>query len=52
MDTQENVQSDNEQSPVEDLTVDAVDAGEVKGGAAIYRNINGTWTLISADVVV
>ena len=47
MDEQNNVQSDNKQSPVEDLTVKAVEAGEVKGGA-IYRNVNGTWTLISA----
>ena len=48
MDEQENVQSDNKQFPVEDLTVKAVEAGEVKGGTAIYRNVNGTRTLISA----
>ena len=48
MDTKENVQSDNEQSPVADLTVNAVDAEDVKGGAVIYRNVNGTFTQLSS----
>ena len=52
MNPQENVRSDIKESPIEDLTVNAVDAGQVKGGAAIYRNINGVWTMISADVAL
>jgi hypothetical protein len=39
------------QEPViEDLTVDEDQAEEVKCGAGIYRNVNGTFVLISADV--
>lgn len=52
MDEQGNFQSHNGQPPIEDLTVNADDAVEVKGGAVIYRNINGTWTQLSADVAL
>ena len=48
MDKQEHIQSDTEQSPVADLTVNAVDAEEVKGGTVIYRNVNGTFTQLSS----
>ena len=52
MDAHGNVQPDDKESSVEDLSVNAVEAGEVKGGAVIYRNINGTWTALSSDAAV
>ena len=46
---QDNQQTRNEQSPVEDLTINEVQAGEVKGGAQVdfflkLRGIDGEAT--------
>ena len=52
MKRQDKCEATDQPSQTEDLTLSEDQAAAVKGGAAIYRNVNGCWTLISSDVAV